>query len=49
LKGKGARNNDNNDGKRILWDTLNMPVNDEHFAYINIFVGMEFLLAIPFH
>jgi hypothetical protein len=28
--------------------TPNMPVNDEHFSYTNIFVGMEFLLAMPF-
>jgi len=29
--------------------TPNMPINDEHFAYINIFVVMEFSLAMPFH
>jgi hypothetical protein len=28
--------------------TPNMPVNDEHFPYTNIFVSMEFLLAMPF-
>jgi hypothetical protein len=28
--------------------TPNMPINDEHFSYTNIFVGMEFLLVMPF-